>query len=82
MFNKLSETMHTKTGKIIISIILGFGLASLFRKTCNDKTCLEFKGPPVKKVEDHIYKHNKRCYKFETQTIDCKNKKNIEIAYG
>ena len=80
MFNKLSETMHTETGKIIISLILGFGLASLFRKTCNDKACLEFKGPPVKQVEKTIYKHDKNCYKFKTETINCKKDRKLEIA--
>ncbi len=36
----LSKFFHTTTGKYLMSIILGLGLASLFRKVCKDKNCL------------------------------------------
>ena len=31
---ELGKFFHTKTGKYIMSLLLGFGLATLFRKTC------------------------------------------------
>ena len=34
---------ETDSGKIIISIILGLGLASMFRKICNENNCLVIK---------------------------------------
>ena len=37
--------INTSLGKIIISIMLGLGLATLFRKVCKDKNCITFKGP-------------------------------------
>ena len=32
----LSKFIHTPTGKLIMSIIFGFGLASFFRKVCKE----------------------------------------------
>ena len=35
MKTKIQELLHSKAGKYMFSIILGIGLASLFRKACN-----------------------------------------------
>lgn len=72
MIKKISQSMHTEAGKIIISIILGIGLSSLFRKTCDKKNCMEFKGPKVEDVEKEVYWHDKKCYKFDYDTQNCK----------
>lgn len=63
--------MHTKNGKLLISIILGIGAASIFRKICTDTNCLDFRGPNIKEVEDNIYSHNDQCYTFTSQSVSC-----------
>ena len=73
--------IYSKVGKIIISIILGLGLATLFRKVCNDRSCLVFKGPPHNKVENNKYSYDGKCYKFSTQAVKCnKDKKQVSFA--
>ena len=42
---------HSEVGKNIISIILGLGLATLFRKVCHDKNCIRFNGPIITDIE-------------------------------
>ena len=37
----LKRLLNTYTGKMMISILLGLGLATLFRKACNDKNCIK-----------------------------------------
>lgn len=74
MFGNFSEKLKTKTGRIIFSILLGVGLASLFRKTCKNRDCLEFRGPSLKEVTKNTYKHSNNCYKFDYETTKCKNK--------
>lgn len=39
--NLLSK-MKTPSGKIIMSILLGIGLATLFRSVCDDESCIEY----------------------------------------
>ena len=47
---------------IIISVIWGFGVASLFRKICKNK-CIVIKVP--NDVDDYIVKDDKKkCYNF------------------
>ena len=41
----LRRLIYSDIGRIIISILLGLGLATLFRKVCNDRNCLVFKAP-------------------------------------
>ena len=41
--------MKSDFGKYMISIIIGIGFASLFRKVCGDDKCYIFKGPSIDK---------------------------------
>jgi hypothetical protein len=54
-----------------MSILLGFGLASLFRTVCKDKDCLIFKAPPLDKFKDKIYKNGEKCYKYNPVATKC-----------
>ena len=60
------------TGKLIISIILGLGIAALFRKVCNDRDCIVIKGPNIKETESNIYAFDGRCYKYKAKATKCK----------
>jgi hypothetical protein len=63
--------VHTQTGKIIMSILLGFGLASLFRKVCKDRNCLMFHAPPLDEFKDKIYKYDNKCIKYSPIPTKC-----------
>jgi hypothetical protein len=67
----LGKFVHTETGKIIMSILLGFGLASLFRKVCKDHNCLIFHAPPLDDFKDKIYKNNGKCVKYTPVATKC-----------
>ena len=54
----LKDLLLTKWGSILISIVLGFGLAALFQKACKDNNCVIIKGPPYKDIKDKIYSEN------------------------
>lgn len=67
----LGKFVHTETGKIIMSALLGFGLASLFRTVCKDKNCLIFHAPPLDKFKDKIYKDGNKCFKYNPVATKC-----------
>jgi hypothetical protein len=73
----LKQYLQSEYGKVIISIILGFGLSTLFRKNCSDKKCLSFKGPSLKTINNNIYKFDDQCYKFKPNPIKCNSDKKI-----
>ena len=73
--------LYSTIGKYIISILLGLGLATLFRKVCNERNCIVFRGPKLNKIKNQIFKFNDRCYKFNEQIEKCSdNKKIVEFA--
>ena len=71
------KAIQTTNGKRVISILLGFGLASLFRKVCHDRTCLEFKAVTTSNIKDKIFKFNDKCYTFKETAVTCNPTKKI-----
>lgn len=67
----LGKFVHTETGKILMSILLGFGLASLFRTVCKGKNCIIFHAPPLDKFKDKIYKNGDKCFKYTPVATKC-----------
>ncbi len=73
--------IYTDIGRYIISILLGLGLATLFRKVCKDRNCLVFKAPGIDKIENQIFEFDDKCYKFKKKATKCdKNKKIVDFA--
>lgn len=73
----LKRLLNTSLGKVFISILLGLGLATLFRKACTDKNCLVFNGPVIDSVDGKIYKHGEKCYQYKATSAKCDNHKQI-----
>ena len=48
-----------RTNTIVISIIWGLGVASLFRKICNNNKCIVIKAPS--EMDSYYEKKNKNC---------------------
>ena len=64
--------LENKIGNIILSVILGLGLASLFRKVCKTNNCIIIKGPDPDLIKNNIFRYDKKCYKYSTHATDCK----------
>lgn len=69
--------LNTDLGRFFISVLLGLGLASLFRKVCKDKGCIVFHGPVISEFDEKIYKSGDKCYKYKTEHATCDEKKRI-----
>ena len=75
--NRIQKLIHSQVGRILISAILGLGLATIFRKSCQNRNCLVFYAPDFKKIHDKIYKFNDKCYTFKENITKCDEKKRI-----
>ena len=71
----LDKFVHSYTGKIIMSLLLGIGLATFFRSVCKGKQCRIIEAPPMEEITDQTYKFNNKCYKIEKNAINCDSKK-------
>ena len=80
LYMYIKRLFYSDFGRILLSILLGFGLATLFRKVCNSRNCIVFKSPPLDELRTNTYQHNNKCYKFEENSIKCdKNKKKVKM---
>ena len=75
----LDRFINSPTGKVLVSIILGIGLASLFRMSCKGKNCVIINAPPIDEIKNKVYRYDNNsdnCFKYEVTPIKCdKNKK-------
>ena len=77
----IERILHGKIGKIFMSVLLGLGLATLFRKVCKNRDCIVFYAPDIEKIKGQIFKFNDKCYTFKEKITKCKhNKKIVEFA--
>ena len=73
----LDKFVHSDTGKIIMSILLGIGLATFFRSVCKGRQCRIISAPPIEEIEGQTYKFNDKCYTFEKKAVNCERNKTI-----
>jgi hypothetical protein len=74
MFN-FGKFIKSKMGMDILSIILGLGLASIFKISCNHRNCLIHKvGGDLKQ---NVLKYNDKCYKAKEKSVSCDDSKEI-----
>lgn len=73
----LEKFINSKTGKILSSIILGIGLATLFHSACKGKNCRLYYAPPLKEALDKTFAYNSKCYKYKTESVTCDSSKQI-----
>ena len=72
-----SKFVSSQTGKYLMSIILGIGLATIFRAACTGKECSIETAPLLEDIEDKIYKFDGKCYKYERSSVKCNSSKKI-----
>jgi hypothetical protein len=77
----IKRILNSDTGKTIISVLLGFGVACLFHKVCKDKDCIHFSGPVISNIEDKIFQHDNKCYTYKAKAVKCNPaKKTVEFT--
>jgi hypothetical protein len=73
----ITRLLHSKTGKYMLSILLGMGFASFFRKACKGKDCIDYSAPPVEEMEGKNYKFDGKCYEYYAEPVSCNTDKTI-----
>uniref|UniRef100_A0A6C0JLY0 Uncharacterized protein n=1 Tax=viral metagenome TaxID=1070528 RepID=A0A6C0JLY0_9ZZZZ len=72
----LKKFLKGRTGKIFISIILGLGLSTIFKVSCDSNNCVVIQKSPDFK-DKKIIKYNKKCYEPIENMETCNEKKKI-----
>jgi len=67
----LGKFFKTKSGMYLMSVILGFGLATLFRTVCQGKNCIVFEAPDLDLIKGKVFRYGTKCYKYEETVTAC-----------
>jgi len=70
--NIVNRLFKNDKGIMIVSIILGLGIASLFKKTCVGDGCIIIKTLPVSDIQEKTYRFDNKCYKYDAYSSKCK----------
>ena len=73
----LKKVINSDTGRILISVLLGLGLATLFNKVCKDKNCITFNGPVLSEIDGKVYQYGEKCYSYKMQAAKCDPAKRV-----
>jgi hypothetical protein len=73
------DILGSETGIIIFSVILGLGLAAMFRRTCTGDNCVVYQAPEREKIEGKIFAgdidpqtgRTRKCYAFRATMVPC-----------
>lgn len=63
--------LDSDAGSILLSVIVGFGLAAMFKKACKGYGCHVVRGPPLDELRKNLYIQDGRCYKYTPAAADC-----------
>ena len=69
--SSIQKVISSPTGSIFLSIILGLGLAAIFRKACKGNDCIVVKAPRASDVDKLFFKIDHDCYKYEPRVTSC-----------
>lgn len=55
----------------MISIILGLGLAMIFRRSCKNRSCIIYKIPDPNEIKSKVFRFNNKCVKMKPTAVFC-----------
>ena len=72
--NVVDRLLRNEKGQLCVSILLGLGLASVFRRVCKDSQCRVVRAAPMSSIKDKTFDVGGRCVKYVPYNVDCNNK--------
>jgi hypothetical protein len=67
----IGRLLNSTLGKILLSILLGLGLSTIFKQSCSGQSCITYHGPILGQVEGKTYQYGERCYTYTIAPIQC-----------
>ena len=73
----IRKLLYGPYSQYVIAVLLGFGLATLFRQACKGENCIVYTAAPMKKIHNKIFKYDDKCYTFKPAAATCDATKQI-----
>lgn len=63
--------IENKNVSLLVSCVLGFGLAAIFRPMCKGPDCVILRGPPISQIRNSVYQFGSKCHEFVPKPVEC-----------
>ena len=73
--SRLKRLFYTKYGQLLLSCLLGLGLATVFRRACRSGNCVVHKVPSRSDMANKVYKEDGSCFKVSLNEAECDQSK-------
>jgi len=67
----LETWVKHKNVHLLISCIIGFGLAAILRPMCKGPDCVILRGPPVSQMREAVFQIGEKCHEFKPKATAC-----------
>jgi len=70
----IEDFFKSRLGMILVSIIWGLGLSTIFRKACQGRHCqvILYSGPDPDEIKDTYYEYGTgTCYQYQPYMTNC-----------
>lgn len=64
----------------LISMVIGFGIACMFRPLCKGPECLIVRGPPISDLRGSVYQFGSKCVEFTPKPVECPTSKTVTVV--
>lgn len=69
---------YTPNGQAMVSVLLGFGLAIMFQRTCKGAACVVLRAPPSRDMDGKTFRNGAgegaggdECYRYVPRAVPC-----------
>lgn len=67
----LRHIFRNPLGATFVAALVGFGLATMMRKSCTELSCREHVAPSLEEIEAKKMKQKDKCYQFVPSQQEC-----------
>ena len=67
----LATFMKNPSALMLMSFILGLGVAIMFRPVCKDGACKIVHGPTPAAMNGNVYQFGDKCYLYSSSAVPC-----------
>jgi len=64
---------YTPNGQLMVSVLLGFGLAIMFQRTCKGAACVVLRAPASREMDGKTFRNGAgdECYRYVPRAVPC-----------
>ena len=73
----IRKLLYGPYSQYVIAVLLGLGLATLFRQSCKGDSCVVYRPAPMEKITNKVFKYDNECYTFKSNAVPCDESKQI-----